>query len=128
AWAQKFSGLLDGASHAPGSNGYSPSWCAGAGWSTLGAAGFASSLGGSFPSGVLSSATAPRSSSGGGAGGGGCGGGGGGRGGRRRLVTNSKAEGRRSFRVDSVEPSKPRVRRASPLRAKIRHGSCRARR
>ena len=81
AWAQKFSGLLDGASHAPGSNGYSPAWCDGAGWSTLGAAGFASSLSGSFTSAISSSATAPGSSSGGGSDGGGSGGGGGGGGG-----------------------------------------------
>jgi len=82
AWAQKFSGLLDGASHAPGSsNGYSPSWCAGAGWSTLGAAGFASSLSDSFTSAISSAASAPGSSSGGGSSGGGSGGGGGGGGG-----------------------------------------------
>jgi uncharacterized membrane protein YgcG len=81
AWAQKFSGLLDGASHGPGSNGYSPTWCAGAGWSTLGAAGLASSWSDSFTSAISSSAAAPGSSSGGGSSGGGSGGGGGGGGG-----------------------------------------------
>jgi uncharacterized membrane protein YgcG len=83
AWAQKFSGLLDGASRTPGSEsgGYSPTWCDGAGWSTLGAAGFASSLGGSFTNAISSSATAPGSSSGGGGDSGGSGGGGGGGGG-----------------------------------------------
>jgi uncharacterized membrane protein YgcG len=85
AWTQKFASLLDGASHSPGSssNGYSPTWCSGAGWSTLGASGFADSLSGSFTSAISSSASAPGSNSGssGGAGGSGGGGGGGGGGG-----------------------------------------------
>jgi uncharacterized membrane protein YgcG len=83
AWAQKFSSLLNGASRAPGSGSgsYSPTWCDGAGWSTLGAAGFVDSLGGSFTNAISSSASAPGSSSGGGGDSGGSGGGGGGGGG-----------------------------------------------
>ena len=83
AWAEKFSGVLGGAGQTPGSNscGYSPSWYSGAGWSTLGAAGFASSLSGSFSGAIASSSSAPGSSSGGGGGGSGGGGGGGGGGG-----------------------------------------------
>jgi len=81
AWAEKFSGVLGGAAQTPGSNsgGYSPSWYSGAGWSTLGAVGFASSLSGSFSGAIASSSSAPGSGgSGGGSGGGGGGGGGGG--------------------------------------------------
>jgi uncharacterized membrane protein len=83
AWAEKFSGVLGGAAQTPGSDsgGYSPSWYSGAGWSALGAAGFASSLSGSFSSAISSSSSAPGSSSGGGGGGGSGGGGGGGGGG-----------------------------------------------
>ena len=83
AWAEKFSGVLCGAAQTPGSDsgGYSPSWYSGAGWSALGAAGFASSLSGSFSSAISSSSSAPGSSSGGGGGGGSGGGGGGGGGG-----------------------------------------------
>ena len=46
AWAEKFSAVLGGSAGIPGSTsgGYSPSWYSGAGWSALGAAGFASSL------------------------------------------------------------------------------------
>jgi hypothetical protein len=53
----------------------------GAGWSTLGAIGFASSLSVSFSGAISSSSSAPGSSSGAGGGGGGSGGGGGGGGG-----------------------------------------------
>ena len=83
AWAQKFSGVLNGAAHAPGQNsdGYSPSWYSGSSWSSLGAAGFANSLGGSFSDAIASSSTAPGSSDGGGGGSSGGGGGGGGGGG-----------------------------------------------
>jgi hypothetical protein len=83
AWARKFSGVLDGASRVPGTNNgvYSPTWCEGAGWSTLGATGFAGALGSSFTSAISSSSTAPGSSTGGGSGGGSGGGGGGGGGG-----------------------------------------------
>ncbi|NNL20099.1 MAG: DUF2207 domain-containing protein [Ignavibacteriaceae bacterium] len=77
-WAEKFSDVLENIEGEQKS--YSPSWYSGAGWSTLGAAGFASSLSGSFSSTISSSSTAPGSSSGG-SGGGFSGGGGGGGGG-----------------------------------------------
>jgi hypothetical protein len=79
AWAEKFSAVLGGA--AQHSGGYSPSWYSGAGWSTLGAIGFASSLSVSFSGAISSSSSAPGSSGGAGGGGGGSGGGGGGGGG-----------------------------------------------
>ena len=75
-WAEKFSGMLSRAGQAPQAVG--PSWYNGAAWSSLGAAGLASSLGSSFTSAVSSSSGAPGSSSGGGSSGGGGGGGGGG--------------------------------------------------
>jgi hypothetical protein len=79
AWADKFSGVIDGASKIPGgTNGYSPGWYSGPGWSNFGAAGFASSLAGSFSGAISSSASAPGSAGGGGGGSGGGGGGGGG--------------------------------------------------
>lgn len=79
AWAQRFAGVLGGASHANGSgSGYSPAWYSGGDWNSLGATGFASSLAGSFSSAIASSSTAPGSSGGGGGGSGGGGGGGGG--------------------------------------------------
>lgn len=79
AWAEKFSGVIDGASKIPGgTNGYSPAWYSGPGWTNFGAAGFASSLAGSFSGAISSSASAPGSSGGGGGGSGGGGGGGGG--------------------------------------------------
>ena len=73
-WSEKFSDLLSEISD------YSPDWYSGAAISTLGAAGFASSLGSSFSSTISFSSTAPGSSSGssGGFSGGGGGGGGGG--------------------------------------------------
>lgn len=79
AWAGKFSGVIDRAG-APGTNstGYSPAWYSGPGWNSFGAAGFASSLSGSFSSAISSSSAAPGSSGGGGGGSGGGGGGGGG--------------------------------------------------
>ena len=79
-WAEKFAGVIDASSHAPdsNSNGYAPAWYSGPGLATLGAAGFASSLGGSFSNAISSSASAPGSSGGGGGGAGGGGGGGGG--------------------------------------------------
>jgi len=79
-WGEKFSGVLDGASRMPGStaSSYSPSWYSGGNWAALGAAGFAGSLGSSFSSAILSSASAPGSSEGGGGASGGGGGGGGG--------------------------------------------------
>jgi uncharacterized membrane protein YgcG len=83
AWAQQFAGVLDGAGQAPGSasacsSGYSPSWYSGGDWNSLGAAGLASSLAGSFSSAIASSSSAPGSGGGGGGSGGGGGGGGGG--------------------------------------------------
>jgi uncharacterized membrane protein YgcG len=79
AWSAKFAATLDAAGERAAA--YSPSWYRGAAWSTLGAAGFAGSLGGSFAGAIASSSTAPGSSSGssgGGSSGGGGGGGGGG--------------------------------------------------
>ncbi|MGB9403088.1 MAG: DUF2207 domain-containing protein [Candidatus Acidiferrales bacterium] len=85
AWAQKFSGVLGSAGQAAGGASgtgvYSPAWYSGGAWSSLGAAGFAGSLSGSFSSAISSSASAPGSSGGGGGGGSGGGGGGGGGGG-----------------------------------------------
>jgi len=78
-WAEKFSDVLS--SIDKDSTTYKPGWYSGTSWSTLGAAGFASSLSGSFSSTISSSSTAPGSSSGGGGGSSGGGGGGGGGGG-----------------------------------------------
>jgi len=80
AWAEKFSGVIGQASTPSGSgaNGYAPGWYSGPGWSDFGAAGFASSLSGSFASAISSSSAAPGSSGGGSGGSGGGGGGGGG--------------------------------------------------
>ena len=84
-WAEKFSGLLAGASGAPaqaGSNGlYSPSFYSGATLGSFTGASFASSFGSSLTSAISSSATSPGSGGGGGSGGSGGGGGGGGGGG-----------------------------------------------
>jgi uncharacterized membrane protein len=82
AWAEKFSGVLNGASASgQNSSAYSPSWYSGSAWSNLGAGGFVSSLSGSFSTAISSSSSAPGSSSGSGGGGGGSGGGRGGGGG-----------------------------------------------
>jgi Predicted membrane protein (DUF2207) len=83
AWAQRFAGVLGGASQAPGSASgnspaYSPAWYSGGDWNSLGPSGFASSLAGSFSAAIASSSTAPGSVGGGGGGSGGGGGGGGG--------------------------------------------------
>ena len=78
-WAEQFDEVLAAAGQ--GGQAYSPSWYRGAAWSTVGAAGFASSLGSSMSSAIASSSTAPGSSSGGGGGGSSGGGGGGGGGG-----------------------------------------------
>lgn len=75
-WAQQFADVITRAGET-----YTPGWYSGAGWNTLGAAGFASSLGSSFSGAVASSSTAPGSSSGSGGGGSSGGGGGGGGGG-----------------------------------------------
>jgi len=77
-WAEKFSDVFSGVE---GESSYRPAWYAGTNWSTLGAAGFTSSLAGSLNSTISSSSTAPGSSSGGGSGGSSGGGGGGGGGG-----------------------------------------------
>jgi uncharacterized membrane protein YgcG len=78
-WTEKFSDVLSSA--AIETTSYKPGWYSGAAWSTLGAAGFTSSLSSSFSSSISSSSTAPGSSSGGGGGGSSGGGGGGGGGG-----------------------------------------------
>ena len=78
-WAEKFSNILTSINDQ--ATEYKPLWYSGISWSTLGAAGFASSLSGSFESSISSSATAPGSTSGGGGGGSSGGGGGGGGGG-----------------------------------------------
>lgn len=78
-WTSKFSGIISDTG--AGKPDYSPLWYSGAGWSTLGAAGFVSSLGSSFSGSISSSSTAPGSSSGGSGGSSGGGGGGGGGGG-----------------------------------------------
>ncbi|MBE0570618.1 MAG: DUF2207 domain-containing protein, partial [Ignavibacteriaceae bacterium] len=75
-WAERFSNILS--SLETDSTAYKPGWYSGTIWSTLGAAGFASSLSGSLSSTISSSSTAPGSSSGGGGGGSSGGGGGGG--------------------------------------------------
>jgi uncharacterized membrane protein YgcG len=81
-WAEKFSGILAGASIAQGSStgAYAPSFYSGASLNGFTGASFASSFGSSLTSAISSSATAPGSggSGGGGSGGGGGGGGGGG--------------------------------------------------
>jgi uncharacterized membrane protein YgcG len=78
-WAAQFSDVLAEAGRA--GEAHSPSWYNGTSWSTLGAGGFASSIGGSLSGAIASSSTAPGSSSGGGGGGSSGGGGGGGGGG-----------------------------------------------
>lgn len=78
-WSEKFSDVLSAAGES--GNEYSPGWYTGTMWSTVGAAGFTSSLSSGFSSAISSSSTAPGSSSGGGGGGFSGGGGGGGGGG-----------------------------------------------
>jgi len=78
-WAEQFSDVL--AQAGAGGQAHSPAWYSGSSWSTMGAAGFASSFGGSFSGAIASSSTAPGSGSGGGGGGSSGGGGGGGGGG-----------------------------------------------
>jgi uncharacterized membrane protein YgcG len=78
-WAEQFATVLSAATRDQAA--YAPSWYSGAGWGTLGAAGFTHSLGSSMSSAIASSSTAPGSSSGGGGGGSSGGGGGGGGGG-----------------------------------------------
>jgi hypothetical protein len=78
-WSAQFSDVLAQAGERGAA--YSPGWYSGTGWSSLGAGGFASSLGSSFSGAISSSSHAPGSSSGGGGGGSSGGGGGGGGGG-----------------------------------------------
>jgi uncharacterized membrane protein YgcG len=79
-WAEQFEAVL--AQVGVAEHGiYSPSWYRGTAWSTIGTAGFVSSLGSSLAGAIASSSTAPGSSSGGGGGGSSGGGGGGGGGG-----------------------------------------------
>jgi uncharacterized membrane protein YgcG len=79
-WSEQFSEVL--AYAAQRGMTYAPAWYSGPGWRTLGASGFASSLGSSFSGAISSSSSPPGSRSGGsGGGGGGSSGGGGGGGG-----------------------------------------------
>jgi uncharacterized membrane protein len=85
AWAEKFSGVLNEANRAPGSEasstGYTPSFYSGSNWNSFSASSFATGFTDSFTSAISSSSSAPGSGgagSGGGSGGGGGGGGGGG--------------------------------------------------
>jgi len=78
-WAEGFADVLQQASQAgQAEGGYSPAWYHGTSWSTLGASGFASSVGSSLSHTIASASTAPGSSSGFSGGGGGSSGGGGG--------------------------------------------------
>jgi len=79
-WSERFADVLKAARMADGTP-YHPYWYHGASWSSLGAAGLASGLGGAFSGAISSSSTAPGSSSGSGGGGSSGGGGGGGGGG-----------------------------------------------
>ena len=79
AWSSRFAAALAQAGQTPAQ--YSPAWYVGPAWGSLGAAGFASSLGSTLTSAVTSASSAPGSSSGGGGGGSSGGGGGGGGGG-----------------------------------------------
>ncbi|MCZ6862533.1 MAG: DUF2207 domain-containing protein [Alphaproteobacteria bacterium] len=79
-WSERFAGVLASAKMADGTT-YHPYWYHGTSWTSLGAGGFASSLGGAFSGAISSSSTAPGSSSGSGGGGSSGGGGGGGGGG-----------------------------------------------
>ena len=78
-WSEQFADILAKTGEKGAT--YSPAWYSGSNWRTLGATGFASSLGSSFSSAISSSSTAPGSRSGGGGGGSSGGGGGGGGGG-----------------------------------------------
>jgi uncharacterized membrane protein YgcG len=79
-WSEQFAEIL--AYAAQRGTTYSPAWYSGTAWRTLGASGFASSLGSSFSSAISSSSSPPGSRSGrSGSGGGGSSGGGGGGGG-----------------------------------------------
>jgi uncharacterized membrane protein YgcG len=79
AWTARFAAAL--AQAGKPLTQYSPDWCTGSDFATLGAAGFAATLGSALSSAVSSASSAPGSSSGGGGGGSSGGGGGGGGGG-----------------------------------------------
>jgi uncharacterized membrane protein len=79
AWSARFAAALAQAGKAPAD--YAPNWYVGSDLASLGAAGFASTLGSALSSAVASASSAPGSSSGGGGGGSSGGGGGGGGGG-----------------------------------------------
>ncbi|MBL6940051.1 MAG: DUF2207 domain-containing protein, partial [Alphaproteobacteria bacterium] len=79
-WSRKFEREAAAAGRDP-NQGYTPYWYTGSNFSSLGAAGFASSIGSSLGSAAASASTAPGSSSGSGGGGFSGGGGGGGGGG-----------------------------------------------
>ncbi|HYA62204.1 MAG TPA: hypothetical protein VED66_03325, partial [Candidatus Sulfotelmatobacter sp.] len=82
-WAEKFSGVLAGASTVPGGSSpvYTPSFYSGSSWNGFNGTGFASAFSDSLTSAIASSSSAPGSGGGGGGGGSGGGGGGGGGGG-----------------------------------------------
>jgi uncharacterized membrane protein YgcG len=82
-WAEKFSGVLAGASTVPGGSSpvYTPSFYSGSSWNGFSGTGFASAFSNSLTSAIASSSSAPGSGGGGGGGGSGGGGGGGGGGG-----------------------------------------------
>ena len=79
AWAESFSEVLARAGE--GGQPYTPTWCRGTGWTTLGPAGFAAAAADSLTGALSSAGTAPGSTSGAGGGGSSGGGGGGGGGG-----------------------------------------------
>jgi uncharacterized membrane protein YgcG len=79
AWTARFAAAL--AQAGKPQTDYAPNWYVGSGFASLGAAGFASTLGSALSSAVASASSAPGSSSGGGGGGSSGGGGGGGGGG-----------------------------------------------
>jgi uncharacterized membrane protein YgcG len=85
AWAEKFSGVLNEANRAPGSEasstGYTPSFYSGSNWNSFSGSSFATGFTDSFTSAISSSSSAPGSGDGGSGGGSGGGGGGGGGGG-----------------------------------------------
>jgi uncharacterized membrane protein YgcG len=79
AWTARFAAALAQAGKSPAT--YAPTWYSGTDFASLGAAGFASTLGSALTSAVAAASSAPGSSSGGGGGGSSGGGGGGGGGG-----------------------------------------------
>lgn len=74
-WSESFAAALAAAGQGTGQAAYAPVWYHGDSWNNIGAASFATALGGSLAGAISSASTAPGSSSGGGSGGGGGGGG-----------------------------------------------------